>query len=41
MARGALPFGGGSLDQPACVMASLRLMEEAAGKLKPAEKGDR
>lgn len=33
MSRGVLPFAGGALDQPACVMASLEVMESAARAL--------
>ena len=33
MGVGLLPFAGGVLDQPACVMASLAVMDAAAAAL--------
>lgn len=33
--RGPLPFAGGIAEQPACVMASLAIMEGAYQKLRP------
>lgn len=35
MARGHLPFAGGTADQPACVMTALAVMESAYRMLKP------
>jgi len=40
MGRGPLPFGGGSAEQPACVMAALRIMESAWSALQPKRKDD-
>ncbi|HEX7051381.1 MAG TPA: hypothetical protein VF188_14335 [Longimicrobiales bacterium] len=40
MAPGALPFPGGVADQPACVMASFGIMNDAAEKLRPPKEGE-
>jgi hypothetical protein len=40
MGAGPLPFGGGTAEQPAIVMAALSVMEGAARALEP-ERGDR
>lgn len=38
---GRLPFAGGRLDQPACVMAAFAIMDEAAVRLRAAFGKDR
>ena len=40
LAPGHLPFAGGTADQPACVMACLRVMEAAYQAITPPPPGD-